>query len=117
MICMGSGRRKGYLAAIRRLSIREFYVIFTNAIYNAIEPFTGFNQKLYLLIVRIWKGRVLRWQERGSSSSAEFFGPREADRRILPWMRHGIPWTREVLPKNSIQEGRMDLRGPKICTP
>jgi len=25
--------------------------------------------------------------------------------------------TREVLPKNSIQEGRMDLRGPKICTP
>jgi len=35
----------------------------------------GFNQKLYLLIVRIDRGRVLRWQERGSSSSAEFLGP------------------------------------------
>ena len=35
---MGSGRRKEYLAAIRRYPIRKFYVIFINAIYNDIEP-------------------------------------------------------------------------------
>ena len=53
MICMGSGRRKEYLAAIRRYPIRKFYVIFTDAINNDIEPSPGFNQKLYVLIVRI----------------------------------------------------------------
>ena len=45
MIFTVSGRRKEYLAAIRRHSNRKFYVIFTNAIYNAIEPFTRIEPK------------------------------------------------------------------------
>lgn len=38
MTCTGSGRQMEYLAAIRRHPIRKFYVIFINAINNAIEP-------------------------------------------------------------------------------
>ena len=37
MIYMDSGRRKEYLAGIKMHPIRQFYVIFADAINNAIE--------------------------------------------------------------------------------
>lgn len=45
MTCMGSGRRKRYLAAIRRCPITKFYVIFMDANYNAIESFARIRPK------------------------------------------------------------------------
>ena len=45
MTCMGSGRRKEYLAAIKRSPIGKFYVIIIESIYNAIEPFARIQPK------------------------------------------------------------------------
>ncbi len=42
---MDSGRRKRYLAAIRRCPITKFYVIFMDANYNAIEPLAWIQPK------------------------------------------------------------------------
>ena len=42
---MGSGRRKEYLAAIKRSPIGKFYVIFIDSINNAIEPFAWIQPK------------------------------------------------------------------------
>ena len=56
MICMGSGRRKEYLAAIKRSPIGKFYVIFIGSIYNAIEPFARIQPKT-ISINRAYRGK------------------------------------------------------------
>jgi F-type H+-transporting ATPase subunit c len=45
---------------------------------------------------------------RGSSNSAEFFGPGRSIDASLPWMRHGFLGPEKCCLKNSIQEGRMN---------
>lgn len=48
MTCMGLGRRKEYLEAIKRSPIGKFYVIFIDAVYNAIEPSARIQPALHL---------------------------------------------------------------------
>ena len=48
MIYMDSGRRKEYLAGIKMYPIRQFYVIFADAINNAIELIRPESAKNYI---------------------------------------------------------------------